>query len=361
MSDAATAELVADDCSNLRQGDVIALRGIPMPRAGEESEMVDTPKGIAILSQTCDVVQPTKARSLVAPVLSDPSDGAFSSARKGQKPLHLYLESSAAEPTRCIADMEHAVSIPKATLVGLPIVARYVEQASGQTARSVAWRVGRAFSRFPFPDEVYPAFSKLRGQAQDKAGSAGNFGRVLDLVEDLRVSADQWSGPGRNLTLYIVVAEERLIPADDMDPGWHWSPTRVAGLRADEGDAGLSLDRVSELILANLDGDESSLAHLWRLLGETIQAKFLSPMLSDEVMSFDVVVLSDSEMTFRQYQRTESLDLEVLSDSTEAPSEAVHRTAHDETGHRPTGSTLRGRIRRGVGWVVARCRSRKGT
>lgn len=320
MANAATAASVADDCSNLRQGDVVALRRIPMPGAGGESEVVDAPGGVAILSQTCDVVQPGKARCLVAPVVSDPSDGAFSSARKGQKPLHLYLESSAADPTRCIADMERALSIPKATLVGLPIIARYVDEASGRTARSVAWRVGRAFSRFPFPDEVYPAFAKLRRQAQDKAGSAGNFGRVLDLVEDLRVSADQWSGPGRHLTLYIVVAEERLIPPDDIDPGWHWSPTRVASLRVGEEASGLSLDRVSELILANLDGDRSSLAHLWRILGETIQANLLAPMLSDEVASFDVVVLADSEMTFRQYQRTESLDLEVLSDSTEASS-----------------------------------------
>ena len=171
--------------------------------------------------------------------------------------------------------MERAVSIPKATLVGLPIIARYVDNASGRTARSVAWRVGRAFSRFPFPDEVYPAFSKLRGQAQDKAGSAGNFGRVLDLVEDLRVSADQWSGSGRNLTLYIVVAEERLIPPDDMDPGWHWSPTRVASLRVDEGETGLSLDRVSELILSDLEGDKSSLAHSGDSLAKTIQAILL--------------------------------------------------------------------------------------
>lgn len=320
MSDVATAALVAEGCSNLRQGDVVALPQVSVPSPGEEVQIGSTPEGIAILSQTCDVVQSSKIRCLVAPVVSGPSDAAFSLARKGRKPLHLYLESSEAEPTRCIADMERALSIPKATLVGSTIIARYVDHASGRTARSVAWRVGRAFSRFPFPDEVYPVFSKLRGQAQEKAGSSGNFGRVLDLVEDLRVSADQWSGPGRNLTLHIIVAEERLIPTDDIDPGWHWSPTRVAGLRKDELATEISLDRVSDLILRNLHGDKSSLAHLWRLFGDSIQASQLSPMLNDEVVSFNVEVLSDSDMTFRQYQRTESLDLEVLSDSTQASS-----------------------------------------
>ncbi|NLH70957.1 MAG: hypothetical protein GX454_12405 [Brooklawnia sp.] len=306
------------DCSNLRQGDVVGLRRLPVPGTGDASEIMATPDGIAILSQTCDVVQPSKVRCLVAPVMVDATDGALSSARKGQKPLHLYLESTIAEPARCLADMERAVSIPKAALVGLPITARYVEQQSGRAARALAWRVGRAFSRFPFPDEVYPAFSKLRRQAQDKAGSTqSNFGRVLDYVEDLRVAADQWPKAARNLTLYIVVPEELLIVPDDVDPGWLWSPERVVGLRTNEQEIELSIDRVSELILANLEADKSSLAHLWRLFGEIVQAKLLSPMLDHEVATFEVVVLSDAEMTFRQYQQTESLDLEVLSDSTD--------------------------------------------
>ncbi len=318
MSAEAAAEIVDDGCSNLRQGDVVGLKRLSLSGTHDTSEIVDTPGGVAILSQTCDVVQPSKTRCLVAPVIVNPSDGTLSSARKGQKPLHLYLESSSAEPSRCLANMEYAVSIPNLNLVGLPITARYVELASGPAARTVAARVGRAFSRFPFPDEVYPAFSRLRRQAQDKAGSAGNFGRVLDRVEDLRVSADQWSRPGRNLTLYIVVVEELLIAHDDVDPNWFWSSTRVRGLQCAEPNTGLSLDRVSELILKNLDADKSSLAHLWRLFGEIVQAKLLSPMLSDEVPTFEVVVLSDSEMTLRQYQRTESLDLEVLSDSNAA-------------------------------------------
>lgn len=318
MSDAATVERVTDDCSNLRQGDIVGLRVLSLPGPGDQRDVVDAPKGVAVLSQTCDVVQASKTRCLVAPVIPNPSDAAFATARKGQKPLHLYLQSGAAEPRQCIADIEKAVSIPKASLVGLPIVARYVDQASGRAARTVAWRVGRAFSRFPFPDEVYPAFSKLRSQAQAKAGSAGNFGRALDLVEDLRVSSDQWSSPGRKLALYVVVAEEWLISPDDLDPNWQWSPARVVGLRDNEAESDLSLDRVSELILTNLHTDKTSLAHLWRLLGETIELKLLAPMLSDEVVSFEVTVLSDSEMTFRHFQQTESLDLEVLSDSNDA-------------------------------------------
>ncbi|WP_353706963.1 hypothetical protein ABRQ22_12540 [Cellulosimicrobium sp. ES-005] len=316
MINATDGQVVADDCSNLRQGDVVDLAELRLPAADGGFESVPTPAGVAILSQTCDVVQPSKTRCLVAPVVVDPTDAALSGARKGQKPLHLYLESHGTEAAKCIADMERAVSILKADLGRSRLVARYVTETSGPEARAVAWRVGRAFSRFPFPDEVYPAFSKLRRQAQDKAGSSGNFGRVLDLVEDLRVSADQWASPGRNLTLYIVVVEERLIPPDDMDPSWRWDPSRVAGLRAGDAASSLSLDRACELILANLDRDPTSLAHLWSIFGATVESKLLAPSLDAEVASFRVEVLSDAEMTYQQYQRTESLDLEVLSDST---------------------------------------------
>jgi hypothetical protein len=316
VSAAASDEQVADGCSNLRQGDVVGLSKVRLVKEDGDWETVATPAGVAILSQTCDIVQPTKARCLVAPVIVNPDRRALSAARKGQKPLHLYLESGAAEPARCIADMEQAVSIPKAILTGAPLIARYVEQASGRQARAVAWRIGRAFSRFPFPDEVYPVFNRLRAQAQGKAGSSGNFGRVLDLVLDLRVSADQWTTAGRNLTLYVVVPEELLIAPEDVDPNWCWDATRVIGLRAKEADVGLSVDRVCELLIANLRGDPSSLAHLWRILGEAIRSKLLAPALDSAVVSFGVLVVSDAEMTYRQYQRTESLDLEVLSEPT---------------------------------------------
>ena len=315
MSDATEGHVVANDCSNLRQGDVVELPGFHLTDENGEPEFVATPAGVVVLSQTCDVVQVSKTRCLVAPVLINPSNAALSSARKGQKPLHLYLASDAAEPACCIADMERAVSVLKSQLSGSRLVARYVAESSGSAARSVALRVGRAFSRFPFPDEVYPAFNKLRKQAQDKAGTEGNFGRVLDLVEDLRVSADHWVGQNRSLTLHIVVSEEHLVPLDELDPNWQWTPSRVAGFNSGDIMSRLSLDRICGLLLANLSGDRTTLAHLWRIFGEAVEKHLLAPMLDAEVSHFAVEVLSDTEMTFSQYQRTESLDLEVLSDS----------------------------------------------
>src|SRR5450830_600903 len=48
-----------------------------------------------------------------------------------------------------------------------------------------------------------------------RSGSESPFGKVIDLVEDLRVAADQWPAPGRRLTRLVRLRYERqAIPAN---------------------------------------------------------------------------------------------------------------------------------------------------
>ena len=302
-------EVVAADCGNLRQGDVIQY--LWLDAAGESS----APNGVAILSQTCDVVQPSKVRCLIAPVI-EANDGSLRDARKGRKPLHLFLEpENGSGLLPCVADMEQATSVLKREIVGKPVLARYVPEASSVHAGNIAARVGRAFNRFPFPDEVYPFFNKLRSNVQSRSGTLSPFGQVIDLVSDLRVSANHWTDSRRQLKLYIVIEEERLIPRDDFDPQWVWGVDRVLDLRRSEELASLNLSRVCELLLKNDRGDPTTLANLWIRFGACMTTELLHPYLNEEVTECYVEVLADTEMTYRQYQRTVSLDLEVLSDS----------------------------------------------
>lgn len=306
-------EFVGTGCLNLRQGDVVDLVSIFLANGEDGSPMeMETKAGVAILSQTCDIVQSSKSRCLVAPVL-DPTTRDLSDARKGRKPLLLYLESGAEGSSVHVADMEMATSVPKASLVGRKFLARYGNEASDQDTRIIAARIGRAFSRFPFPDEVYPVFKDLRSRVQSKAKTESAFGKVVDLVLDLRVSSDQWQDPGRHLTLYVIVPENRLIPIEDIDLSWEWDQKRVRGLKRGETQEQLDLNRVSALILENAEGDPTTLAHLWAKFGQLIQESLLQPALNSEVVSFDVEVLSDVEMTYQRFSQTESLDLDVLS------------------------------------------------
>lgn len=314
MTDAPLAETVGPGCTNLRQGDVVDLPRLPIVVGEVQADPRETPRGVAVLSQTCDVVQPSKSRCLVAPVM-DADQNQVADARKGRKPLWLCLESRDEEVPARIVDIELATSVPKDVLVGRKVLARYAEYPSDAQAGNIAARVGRAYGRFPFPDEVYPVFGELRSRAQSRSGTQSPFGQTVDLVEDLRVGADQWPSPGRRLTLYVVVPETLLAPVEDLDPTWTWDASRVEGLRGREKLGSIRLNRVCELILANLAGDRTTLAHLWQQFGERVRVELLEPRLDLEVVEFSVEVLADSEMSVRQYRRTESLDLEVLSDS----------------------------------------------
>jgi hypothetical protein len=289
--------------------------------AGQAVGLGGGPAHVAILSQTCDVVQPTKRFCLVAPA-EQASDDDWAMARKGRRPLSIPLSDNSGQ--RWLADAGKAFSVPKTSLGTAILISRGNTAEHGDQARIIRDRIARAFSRFPFPDEVHPVFQKLRRQLQAKAGRQGNLGKVIDLLADVRVTADQWSNPGRQLRLHLILSGQQLIPIEDADPSWTWD--RIAGADASDP-SDLSLDRICELILANqLDvtgpgrGDATALLHLWELFAQTVSASLIQPSLNEHVSRVDVEVISDLEFTMRDFKRSESLDLEALSDASQRPS-----------------------------------------
>ena len=314
-----TGEAVSK-ASDLRQGDVIHLPQIPSLDEGELGWR-ETHLGVVILSQTCDLVQDSKSHVTIAPLIN-PDPNLLSAAHKGKSPLHLYL-AGFGDSEDAIADMQRMFAIPKQLVVGRNFLARYVRHESGDVARVLAARIGRVFTRFPFPDEVNPAFAKIRDKAQNSAGTQSAFGKVIDLIEDLRVSADQWESPGRHLKLHVVVPERFLISPDDVDVDWEWSNAIVSRKRTNERLESASLTRISELVVANCNAlltdpdsvDTTTIFYLWGAWQDKVQIELLSPGVSHEIASFTVDLLSDVEFSFAQWRKTESLDLEVLSDS----------------------------------------------
>jgi len=55
--------------------------------------------------------------------------------------------------------------------------------------------------------------------------------------------------------------------------------------------------------------------YLWYEFGQSLNASFLQPRLDSEVSEIVVDVVSDLEFTHRDVARSESLDLETLSDT----------------------------------------------
>lgn len=313
-----------ESVADLRQGDVVGLTWIPEIVDGAPVSRA-TPCGVVVVSQTCDVVQvsASKANLIVAPIIEAPDSNLVANARRGRSPLRIFLKGCGPAGTDLVADLQHSVSVPKTFLLGSELLGRTASYDHDQEARNLSVVIGRAFSRFAFPDEVQASLSKFLRKTRDKAGTSGPLGRVLDWIDPLRVSADQWNNPGRHLRIYVIVPAHILIEPEDADPLWSWEAAHTRlGMSRDLRQ--LDLNQVSEKLadmcesaMSGSSGvDMTTILRLWELWAEKLQTELLEPAIDEEVSSFTVELVSDQEFTYAQWKRTESLDLEDLSNST---------------------------------------------
>lgn len=311
-----------ESASELRQGDVVDVEWVPAVVDGAAGAY-STSCGVAVLSQTCDVVQggANKANVTVAPIICSPNSAQLSMARSGRAPLMLHLRQLGETP-EAIVDVQRSTSVPKEMLVGRKLIGRHADGESSQSARNLAERVGRVYSRFAFPDEVVPVLDKMKKKARDASRGSGAFGRVLDYL-DFRVQANHWEGPGRVLKLFVVVDSALLIAVDDADPDWTWETASVVGLKGQERVADIALTRLSELLADSCDTylkdsaatDGTTLLRLWELWVKRLQENLLDPHVNEEVTAFLVELVGDDEFPVSQWRQTVSLDLEDLSDA----------------------------------------------
>ncbi|WP_277959303.1 hypothetical protein [Frigoribacterium faeni] len=307
-----------EDIRVLRQGDVLDVSWLPASDGNTPTQLA-TPDGVVVLSQTCDIVQ-NKPTCLVAPILRADAAG-ISRARKGQSPLVLLLAGTDSTPDQ-LADLARITSVPKTFLLGKKLLSSLGVGDQDVSARNLAERIGRTFTRFPFPDEVVPAFQKFKKKTQNAVGGEGAFGWILDRVESLRLGADQWPEPARNLTLHFVISSRYLMGLDDADPDWDWTTSRVHGRRRSEQRSTLTLDRVTQLLQANIAAledapdtvDMTTILYLWEEWVTRIGAD-LFRLEGDAIATLTVNLISDLEFTYADWKRSESLDLDVLSDS----------------------------------------------
>lgn len=309
--------------NSLRQGDILDLDWIPEINGGELIQR-KLSAGVAIISQTCDVVQESESKRnmIVAPIVEEPDRTLLSNARRGRSPLKLFLEGCGTGGSDVVVDLQFAASVPKSFVKGTKLLGRRSVSDHSQEARDLSMAIARAFSRFAFPDAVQVSLSKFLKKTRDKAGSIGPLGRTLDYVDSLRVSADHWDGSGRNLKVYVIVPAEFLIFPEDADPNWSWQSARAdLDIGSEFNDS--NLNQVSEKLADYCEQaadeaqtiDQTTLLRLWELWTEKLQEELLDPSVDEEVSTFEVELLSDEEFTFANWKRTESLDLEDLSNS----------------------------------------------
>lgn len=297
------------DWATATQGDIIQFDALHYWNGVSEPEVLKTPEGVALISQTCDLVQVApNDRLLVAPV-RECSPEEHSNVKKGRKPLLVLV----GESLDLVADLERVISLPRTALESSDLIGRTCPTQSGKEASQLAVRIGRAFSRFAFPNEVHSVLARLQRKVVDSYTKKTSFADLLARIEEIRVACADWDSPGRDLTIYVIVPSD-LLPAIDTKPAdWVWSAVSVSGLKTTEQAAHLSLERVSELILCNFrTGQQAALVELWRIWEELMQRQYLAK--SDEhVASIDLQVVSGSDLTYDLYVESEILDFSTLS------------------------------------------------
>ncbi|NVC25306.1 hypothetical protein E7Z53_17955 [Kocuria salina] len=177
----------------------------------------------------------------------------------------------------------------------------------------MAARIGRAFSRFAFPDEVHSVLAKLQKKVVDSYTKNTNFAEILARIDEIRVACSDWDSPGRDMTIYAIVPSDLLPAADTKSRDWTWSTDNVAGLNRSEKSTQLALERISELILVNFkEENESALVELWRIWQDAMQAQYLAKT-DEHVASIELQVVSGSDLTYDLYVESEVLDFSTLS------------------------------------------------
>lgn len=317
MTDAAYgAAQLAPECEDFYQGTVIALTSIPIL---SDSGVVDllTPEGAVVVSQTCDVVQTNKRSVIVAPRVRL-ENHRVNAAKKGYSPQLVHLNNLLDD---YFVDLEHCATISKELLVKSEVLGHGVDQSRAIDVSVFAARVGRKFSRFPFPDDVQPWFRPLQKMVQKRHGKRNAVGELLDSTVTLRLAAQDWEAEGRILTLHVIGHQDSVPSIYAIDDDWELEDSEYFKSRPVSQVTELS--QIAESLLNIPPGYDNERIYLWQAFAEALANLCVPEKLDDQpagvrdaVSEINAEIHSDEDFSLYMLNRSASLDLDYLSNST---------------------------------------------
>lgn len=305
-------------CRVLRQGDVLDFYSLPIVGADALGE-VACPHGVAIITQTCDLVQPSKPYTVVAPVVElDANKSGM--AKSGRMPQYVHL--SGLSQDSYFVDLAHCSTVTKSSLAQRGRLSSGVNPADALAVSKFAAQVGRKFSRFPFPDDVQPWFRPLQEKITKGHGKESSLGQILRKTVDLRIQSNDWNSTGMHLTIHVIVPSSLVPSLEDMDQG-EASPELMNQLRQN-GVLIEDVAKIADRLMApqSKKGPAYSAPDkhmLWSAFAEALaeackpKERDLRPEIAEAVASVTGQLSTDEEFSLYLYLRTESLDLEHLS------------------------------------------------
>lgn len=157
----------------------------------------------AIVSQTCDVVQPKRETILLAPTTQSLSETEVGGAADRSNPRYVLVGGQT-------IDLGKIQYFTKEVVNGAQVLGG-LDPTDHDATRKFSLAVGRWFSRFPVPDELHPWLAPLQKLIRSKyAKESSPLHTVLQDVVEVRVEADQWFSSGRRITIHTIVKASAL-------------------------------------------------------------------------------------------------------------------------------------------------------
>jgi hypothetical protein len=304
------------DLRQFQQGDIVDSARLLVQDPDGAEYWINTPHGVVLISQTCDIVVNEKEYVQVARLV--PMDGSSAIlAEKGAMPGRVAVSS---EGESLFADLEHIATVHKKYIASF--APRHGAGPNAELKRFGA-RVGRKFSRFAFPDDVSYWLEPFKGSVLDKVGKPNSdLGHVLDkMVESLRLECrPSWDKPAPwDLKLVVVVKPEHLPMLDENDPVER-SNTFMKWAYKPNGTLRTATEIATKLRGLTSQTPASERAWWWDAFAEALAANFRlkanAPQSArDAVLGerFSSEAITAEEFTYDRVLCSEEIDLDHLS------------------------------------------------
>ena len=174
--------------------------------------------GLAVLTQTCDLVRSCGIRKFVelAPLFAA-DEMLQATIRKGLRPGYAWLPGAAEQGF--VVDLDRVMTVEKAVLAGWP---RTPGWATEDDLRSFARALARKRDRFAFPDGFNRLLKPMVDRIKDKHGNLSAEGKALLHLRQIRArAAPSWHDPGPLEVQLTFVIEDDLSVEERAALGGH--------------------------------------------------------------------------------------------------------------------------------------------
>lgn len=191
-----------------RQGD-LALAPITLPIIstdegdGSECLIFTAPVGVAVISQSCDIVRCHEQKPYVQVAALTPANEAeLAQAKAGANVRYGFL--SALAPKGLVVDFDIAATVDKET------VRRWTRDdgcANDNERRVFSASLARHRERYAFPDEFSLVIRPIRKWIEKKRSANSSNGDFVRAIKEVRVECADWDEPAA-LILFFLLDED---------------------------------------------------------------------------------------------------------------------------------------------------------